>query len=395
MEHMQVPIPAGAGPAVLVAIELSKMTWLLAVYDPFTSKVSHRRVDGGDADGLIALLGRSRRDIEERAGTSVGIECVFEAGYDGFWLQRRLAHAEIACRVMDPASLKVDRRARRVKTDRVDSESLLRALQAWLRGDRRACSFVRVPGVQEEDARRPHRELARLTKERVGHVNRIKGLLALHGIRDYRPLRRDRREALAELQTGYGQPLPPRYLQEIERELSRLEMVLRHVADVEQGMAEPAPIEQPVAELVKGQPGLERRDQEAALEKLTCIGRETAVVLVREVLCRNFKDRRSLAAFSGLTPSPYSSGGLQHEQGISKAGNAIVRARLVQLAWRWIRFQTGSDITAWFVARTNGNSKRNKRVAIVAVARKLLVALWRYATQGLVPTGAKMRPAAS
>ena len=196
MEHMQVPIPAGAGPAVLVAIELSKMTWLLAVYDPFTSKVSHRRVDGGDADGLIALLGRSRRDIEERAGTSVGIECVFEAGYDGFWLQRRLAQAEIACRVMDPASLKVDRRARRVKTDRVDSESLLRALQAWLRGDRRACSFVRVPGVQEEDARRPHRELARLTKERVGHVNRIKGLLALHGIRDYRPLRRDRREAL-------------------------------------------------------------------------------------------------------------------------------------------------------------------------------------------------------
>ena len=165
----------------------------------------------------------------------------------------------------------------------------------------------------------------------MGHVNRIKGLLALHGVRDYRPLRRDRREALAELRTGYGEPLPPRYLQEIERELSRLEMVLRHVADVEAGMAEPAPIEQPVAELVRGQPGLERRDQEAALEKLTCIGRETAVVLAREVLCRNFRDRRSLAAFVALTPSPYSSGGLQHEQGISKAGNAIVRARLVQL----------------------------------------------------------------
>ena len=212
----------------------------------------------------------------------------------------------------------------------------------------------------------------------------------MHGTRDYRPLRRDRREALAELQTGYGQPLPPRYLQEIERELSRLdEMVLRHVADVEQAMAEPAPIEQPVAELVKGQPGLERRDQEAALEKLTCIGRETAVVLVREVLCRNFRDRRSLAAFSGLTPSPYSSGGLQHEQGISKAGNAIVRARLVQLAWRWIRFHTGSDITAWFVARTNGNSKRNKRVAIVAVARKLLVALLAVCDPGTRPDRSK------
>jgi transposase len=395
MDNVQVTDVAGAGVVVLVAIELSKTTWLLAVHDPFTSKVSHRRVDGGDADGLIALLGKCQRDIQERAGIPVGLECVFEAGYDGFWLQRRLAQAKIACRVMDPSSLKVDRRARRVKTDRVDSESLLRALQAWLRGDRQACSFVRVPDVEEEDARRPHRELSRLTKERVGHVNRIKGLLALHGVRDYRPLRRDRREALAELQTGYGCPLPPRCLQEIERELSRLELVLRHVAEVEQAMAEPTLGEQAGDELAKGRPELKRPDQVAELEKLTCIGRETAVVLVREVLCREFRDRRSLAAFSGLTPSPYSSGRLQHEQGISKAGNAIVRARLVQLAWRWVRFQTGSDITAWFVARTNGNSKRNKRVAIVAVARKLLVALWRYATQGLLPTGAKMRPAAS
>ena len=130
-----------------------------------------------------------------------------------------------------------------------------------------------------------------------------------------------------------------------------------------------------------------------ALEKLICVGRETAVVLVREVLCRGFRDRRSIAAFAGLTPSPYSSGRLQHEQGISKAGNAVVRARLVQLAWRWVRFQTSSDVTAWFVARTSGNSKRNRRVAIVAVARKLLIALWRYATQGLVPTGAKLRSA--
>jgi transposase len=195
--------------------------------------------------------------------------------------------------------------------------------------------------------------------------------------------------------TGYGRPLPPRCLQEIERELSRLEMVLRHVAEVEQAMAEPPLKEQPGDELAKGRPDLKGPDQVAALEKLTCIGRETAVVLVREVLCREFRDRRSLAAFSGLTPSPYSSGRLQHEQGISKAGNAIVRARLVQLAWRWVRFQTDSAITAWFVARTNGNGKRNKRVAIVAVARKLLVALWRYATHGLLPTGAKMRPAAS
>ena len=390
MEQVEAAGTNGVEVSVLAAIELSKMNWLLAIDDPATGKVFRRRVDGGDAETLIRVLERYRCDAQARGFGMVGIECVFEAGYDEFWLQRRLAQAEIACRVMDPASLKVDRRARRVKTDRVDAESLLRALQAWRRGDRYACSFVRVPGIDEEDARRPHRELARLTKERVGHVNRIKGLLALHGVRDYRPLRRDRREVLAELRTGCGEALPVRCRQEVERELSRLELVLRHIAEVEEALTT---TEASTAECLPGHPGAD--DTATVLEKLTCVGRETAVVLAREVLCRDFRDRRSIAAFAGLTPSPYSSGRLQHEQGISKAGNAIVRARLVQLAWRWVRFQTGSAITAWFVERTNGHSKRNRRVAIVAVARKLLVALWRYANQGLVPTGAKMRPVAA
>jgi transposase len=358
------------------------------MHDPVSGKVSRRTVDGGDADALIGVLERCRRDAQGRTGAEIGIECVFEAGYDGFWLHRRLAQAGIACRVMDPASLKVDRRARRVKIDRVDAESLLRALQAWRRGDRQACTFIRVPGIEEEDARRPHRELARLTKERVGHVNRIKALLALHGVRNYRPLRRDRHETLSELRTGFGEALPTRCRLEVERELSRLELVLQHIADVEALMAMPAELP---ANKVAEQPA--SRDTAVMLEKLTCVGRDTAVVLAREVLCRDFRNRRSIAAFVGLTPSPYSSGQLQHEQGISKAGNTVVRARLVQLAWRWVRFQNGSDITAWFVARTGGNSKRSRRVAIVAVARKLLVALWRYATQGLVPTGAKLRSA--
>jgi transposase len=292
---------------------------------------------------------------------------------------------------MDPSSLKVDRRARRVKTDRVDAECLLRALQAWRRGDRHACSFVRIPSVEEEDARRPHRELARLTKERVAHVNRIKGLLALHGVRSYRPLRRDRREVLASLRTSCGEPLPAQCRAEIEREVSRLELVLRHVEEVKAAMAEPAPALVAV-ESEAAPPETSTSDVVTMLEKLTCVGRETAVVLAREVLCRGFRDRRSLAAFAGLTPCPYSSGRLQHEQGISKAGNSIVRARLMQLAWRWVRFQTVSEVTAWFLARTTGQSKRSQRVAIVAVARKLLIALWRYVTTGLVPAGAKMRP---
>jgi transposase len=387
MTHMnQVQSTNVAEPiAVLAAIELSKTTWLLAILDAISNKVSRRRADGGDVDALIGILQRYRREVQTHSGVEVAIECVFEAGYDGFWLYRRLTQAGITCRVMDPASLKVDRRARRVKTDRVDAESLLRALQSWRRGDRQACAFVRVPSVEDEDARRPHRELARLRKERVGHVNRIKALLALHGVRDYRPLRADRRAVLATLRTGYGNDLPINCRREVERELSRLELVLQHTAEVETVMAA---IETP-SEEVTTRPAADEAVR--TLEGLTCVGRETAVVLAREVLCRDFRDRRSIAAFAGLSPSPYSSGRLQHEQGISKAGNAIVRARLVQLAWRWVRFQNGSVITQWFVARTNGNAKRSRRVAIVAVARKLLVALWRYATLGLVPTGAKLR----
>jgi transposase len=340
--------------AVLVAIELSKTTWLLAIHDPATGKVSRRRVSGGEADALIDVIGRVRHSAELQLGAAVEVECVFEAGYDGFWLQRRLAQVGIACRVMDPASLKVDRRARRVKTDRVDAESLLRALQAWRRGDQQACSFVRIPSIEEEDARRPHRELARLVKERVAHVNRIKGLLALHGVRGYQPLRRDRREALARLQTSCGEPLPARCCAEIERELSRLEPVLHHIEEVEAVMAEPVSVTPAESEETFAPTEVPAPDAVTMLEKLTCVGRETAVVLAREVLCRDFRDRRSLAAFAGLTPCPYSSGRLRHEQGISK---------------------------------------RNRRIAIVAVARKLLIALWRYVTTGLVPVGARIRSA--
>jgi transposase len=365
--------------AVLVAIELSRASWLLAVHDPTTDKLSRHRIEGGDAAGLIAVIGKARRRAEHRAGGPVGAECVFEAGYDGFWLHRRLMAAGIGCRVLDPASLKVDRRARRVKTDRVDAESLLRALQAWRRGDRHACRFVRVPDVAEEDARRPHRELNRLRKERVGHVNRIKGLLALHGVRDYQPLRKDRREAIEALRAWDGAPLPPHCRREIGRELARLELVLEQIAEVEDGLA---------ATIDAGTEGAV-----TALEALVWVGRETAAVLVREVFCRGFGDRRSLAAFTGLAPSPYSSGRLHHEQGISKAGNPVVRARLVQLAWRWVRFQPGSVITAWFRAKTAGGGGRARRVAIVAVARKLAIALWRMATLGIVPEGAKLRPA--
>jgi transposase len=270
MEKVQAADMSVTEVSVVAAIELSKASWLLAIDDPSTGKVFRRRVDGGDAEALIRVLEQYRRDAQAGGSRPVGIECVFEAGYDGFWLQRRLAQADIACRVMDPASLKVDRRARRVKTDRVDAESLLRALQAWRRGDRHAGCFVRVAGVGEEDSRRPPRDHARLTKERVGHVNRIKGLLALHGVRDYRPLRRDRRKVLAELRTGYGEALPPRCRQEVEREIARLELVLQHIAEIEGALAPAAVAEACPAECSAGQPAMD--DTASVLETLTLPG---------------------------------------------------------------------------------------------------------------------------
>ena len=295
MDEVQSTNVAESIVTVLAAIELSKTTWLLAIHDPTTNKASRRRSDGGDGEALIGILQRCRRSVQAHAGVQVAIECVFEAGYDGFWLHRRLAQAGIESRVMDPASLKVDRRARRVKTDRVDAESLLRALQSWRRGDRQACAFVRVPSIDDEDARRPHRELARLRKERVGHVNRMKAPLALHGVRDYRPLRADRPpEPVAD---GLSEILPTNCRREVERELARLEAALQHIDEAEAAMAA-------TAEASTEQAIEQSASDEAArtLETLTCVGRETAVVRAREALCRDFRDRRSIAAFAGLTP---------------------------------------------------------------------------------------------
>jgi transposase len=239
-----------------------------------------------------------------------------------------LAAEGIACWVMDPGSLQVDRRARRAKTDRLDAAMLLRALMAWCRGDRSACRMVQVPSAEREDARRTHRERQRLIAERVQHVNRTKGLLAAQGIYDYQPLRRDRWGRLAELRTGDGRELPPRLRREIERELKRLELVLEQVEAIEAerdaAVAVPAAGDADVAKV-------------ALLSKLGGIGTELATVLVREALFRPFANRREVAAYAGLTPSPYASGDRHRDQGISKAGNPLLRKSMVELAWLWVR----------------------------------------------------------
>jgi transposase len=284
--------------------------------------------------------------------------------------------------VIDPASLQVDRRARRAKTDRIDAERLLRSLMAYLRGEPKVWSVVRVPSVAEEDDRRLHRERDRRIVERIQHVNRIKGLCALHGIYDYEPLRPNRMARLGQLRTVDGQELPPRIKAEIRRELERLELVLRMIKTLE---AE----RDAIALQGRKKHGNARKIQD--LVKLKAIGPEFATVLSGEVFYRSFDNRRQLGSFAGLTPSPFQSGSRDRDQGISKAGNSKARRTMIELAWLWLRYQPDSALTIWFRERVGAVKGRIRRITIVAMARKLLIALWRYLEDGLVPVGAALK----
>jgi transposase len=304
-------------------------------------------------------------------------EVIHEAGLDAFWIHRALQNQGIESHVVDPASIATSRRRRRAKTDSIDGEALVRALLAYKRGEPRVCAMVRPPTPEEEDRRQICRERRSLTAERVQHVNRIKGLLFAQGVTNYQPLRRDRRDKLEALRTGDGRPLPSHLKQRICRELDRLEQLLEHIEEVEAERN---------ALLVSE--STSSRSMPAALQKLRGVGPEFAAVLWSEGLFRHFDNRRQLASYAGLAPTPWRSGAIAREQGVSKAGNARVRTTMIQLSWLWLRHQPGSALSLWFQARSAAAGGRNRRVLIVALARKLLVALWKFVTMGLVPDGA-------
>lgn len=283
---------------------------------------------------------------------------------------------------MDPGSLQVDRRAWRAKTDRLDAAMLLRALMGWCRRDRAACRMVQVPSREREDAPRTHRERQRLIAERVQHVNRVRGLLATQGIYTFHPLRRDRWERLADLRASNGDRLPHHLHREIERELRRLELVLDQITAVE------AERDETVTKPAADDADAEKMTQ---LAHLSGIGRELATVLVREGLYRSFATRKEVASYAGLTLSSYASGDRQRDQGISKAGNPLLRKAMVELAWLWLRYQPGSRLSRWFTERVGAGRGRIRKITAVALARKLLVALWRYLGTGLVPEGAQLK----
>lgn len=361
------------GATVFAALELSASQWLIAANLPGSDNVSKHAIAAWRSDALLGLLSRWRSQAEKRAGACIKVAVIQEAGRDGFSVHRVLEEAGIESWVVDPASIAVDRRKRRVKTDRIDAEKLLQTLMAWARGERRVCSMVRPPTAAQEDERRLSRERERLKKERDQHIVRIKSLLALHGITGYEPRRRDRRQSLEALRTPSGRVLPPRAKAEIVRELERLEMVAAQLVVVEK--------ERDATVAAAGAGAM-------PLDRLCGIGPEIAAVLTQEAFFRNFSNRRQVAAYSGLTPSPWQSGGTARDQGISKAGNPRLRRVMIEAAWLWRRHQPESALSRWFHARVGDAKGRLRRIMITALARKLLVALWRFATQGVVPEGA-------
>ena len=288
----------------------------------------------------------------------------------------------IESHVVDAASIAVNRRHRRAKTDAIDGETLLRTLMAWARGERRVCSMVRAPSREDEDRRRLTRERGTLLKERIQHTNQVRGLLSGQGVQDYDPLRRDRFEQLEALRTGDGRDLPPMLKEEIRRELDRIALVTTQLAVVER--ARDALIRMDAEE---------RNNPAALLLKLKGLGPEFASLLWLESLFRSFGNRRQVAAYGGLAPSPWQSGGVERDQGISKSGNRRLRKTMIELAWFWLRHQPDSALSRWFHARVGAAKGQIRRIAIVALARKLLVALWRYVTQGVVPEGAVFKAA--
>jgi transposase len=367
-------------PTILLAIELSASTWLVAARVPGSEKPYLHRIDSGDTAALLALISSLRNSVARRLDAAIDVVCCFEAGRDGFWLHRLLIEYGVTNHVLEPASILINRRARRAKTDRLDALGMLRVLAAYLRGDRQSCSMVRVPTADEEDAKRMHREREHLVQERLRIENRIEALLFTQGIRK-RPSLRSWERDLAVLRTGDGREMPSHLRAELDRLRRRLIVTLELIREVEAERDEAA----------NTRPQDQTCRKIAALCRIRGLGDNFAAVLTREVFYRSFDNRRQIASYVGITPMPYQSGGMDRDRRISRAGNPRARTTMIQLAWLWLRYQPGSELAEWFRKRVGMLAGRTRRIAIVAMARKLVIALWRYVETGVVPAGVEIR----
>ena len=336
-----------------------------------------------DPEALLGLLLRWRDQATKAGGRIKRIVLAFEAGRDGFWLARWLRARGIETYVIHPSSIPVSREHRRAKTDRLDAGLLMRAVLGWLRGEPKHCSMAAIPTIAEEDSRRPNREREKLVGEQTRAINRIKSTLVRFGIRAFKIKLRQASKHLEELRGPEGEPLPPNTMAELRRDLARLQIIRAQITEIERARLE----------RLKRVPRQGTNPMIRMLTKVMGIGIETADVLVHEALTRKLRDQRAVARYGGLTGSPDESGIKRRERGLARAGNARVRRSMIQLAWRWLMYQKTSALAQWYQARTAGAKSGLRKAMIVALARKLLIDLWRYVTIGKVPPGAVLRPA--
>lgn len=365
--------------SLLLSFELGNNKWLLTFG---TGSQNSRRVeiDAGDLKALDAQIALARKKF--KLGAEAGLHSCYEAGRDGFWLHRALSARGARNVVIDSSSIEVNRRKRRAKSDRLDGEALLGLLVRYLNGERRHMRVLRVPDEKNEDARRPHRELERLTKERTAHYNRISSLLVLEGIK-LKP-GSGFLEALEKARRWDGSPLGENLLAEIRHELERIDLVNKQIKELRKEQD---------ARLEKN-PRTAENKKVAVLRNLKGISRSAYALVFEFFGWRTFANRREVGAAAGLVGTPYQSGDSAHEQGISKAGNVRIRTLMVELAWCWRRYQPQSKLTKWFEERFGGGGGRMRRIGIVALGRRLLVALWRFVEHGELPEGAELKSAA-
>src|SRR3954447_858415 len=366
---------------LIAVVELSQSSWLVGAIIPGVERCPAKKLEASESL-LLGLLHRWRD--EAKAGHNIErIAVAFEAGRDGFWLARWLQARGVEAHVIHATSIAVSREHRRAKTDRLDAALLQRAFLGWLRGERGHCTMVAVPSLEEEDAKRPSREREALVSERTRIGNLMRSALARLRIRDFKPGLRKAAERLEQLRTPEGMPLLPNTVAELRRDLTRLRLINDQIAEIEAARVE----------RLRQQPDAARHPMILLLARVVGVGIETADMLVQEVLSRQLRDRRAVARYGGLTGSPEESGARRREKGLARAGNARVRRGMLQFAWRFLMFQKDSALAQWYRARTADARGATRKTMIVALARKLLVALWKLVTTGEVPQGVVLRPA--
>jgi transposase len=365
---------------VIGVVELSLATWLVGGLVPGIERDPLKKIIP-DPQILLRLLHRWRDEAVKAGRTIERIAVAFEAGRDGFWLARWLRGHGIEAYVIHPTSIPVSREHRRAKSDRLDISLLKRSFLGWLRGEKKHCTMAAIPTLEEEDAKRPTREREHLVGMRTRVINRMKGTLIRLGIRDFNPKLRKAPERVTTLRTPEGTLIPPNTLAELRRDMAQLRFVNEQIAEIENARWQ---------QLEQG-PQDGTNPQVLQLASVTGTGIETAEMLTHEVFCRALRDQRAVARYAGLTGAPDESGRRRREKGLAKAGNARVRRGMIQLAWRFRHHQKQSALARWYEARVAAGKK--KKTMIVALARKLLIALWQFVTEGVVPEGVVLRPA--